>query len=232
VRVRCENCGALVFEGDAACGECGREVPRATSATPPPTPEPRPVEAPVEPDAPAAPEGAARCAVHADAPATKTCARCGRFCCAACLPEPARQPNCPACHRRLRLEANPKELKRLRRELTVSFFFAALIIALVGIGAPLLASPQRPRLDWVTAGALLALAQLVVAVLFLVRPRAGPAFVAVVVEALPALGLFAEYGPNCLTLTFLAFPVVTAVRATKWTGLVREAAELAAAPTA
>jgi hypothetical protein len=217
----------LVFEGDAACGECGREV-RSVVPAPAPTVSAPPAEAPAPQEPTPLDADAARCAEHPDAPASKTCARCGRFCCAVCLPEPKRQPNCPACHRRVRQEANPKELRRLRRELTGSFFFAVLVIALLGIALPVLASPHGPRVDWLILGSLVALVQGTTAVVFLARPRPGLGWFAVLVELLPSLGLAAEFGPSCFTLSLLAFPVVTAVRLLKWSALLREAASLAA----
>jgi hypothetical protein len=211
----------------AACSECGREV---SEVAPPPTPEVRsPPVAPPEPEAPATaalPEAAARCAEHPDAPAVRTCARCGRFCCGTCVPEPERQPNCPGCHRRMRQEANPKELHRVRRQLTVSFFTAVLIIIAVGIALPVVSSPHAPRVDWMTLGALVALLQSVTAVVFLARPRPGLAWFGVLVELLPSLGLVTEFGPNCITLSLLAIPVITAVRVVKWSALLREAASL------
>lgn len=222
--MRCD-CGALVFEGDVTCSECGRELSIAPRRAEPPV-EQVPlaqVEA-VEPDP--VPADAPRCAEHPDQLSRGTCARCGRFCCAACLPD-AWQKNCPACQRRLRVEQNPVELKRLRRELTVAFFFAALVISGLGVLLPLFMG--NPRVSWIAGGVALALLQLLAAVLFLARPRAAAAWLGVAVEGAAAAILAATIGPNCVTVVLALFPLMTGWRIVKWSSLEREAAELARA---
>lgn len=184
------------------------------------------IEAPVaEPEAPQA-EGP-RCAEHFDQLAPATCGRCGRYCCQTCLPQPRVEPNCPGCQRTLRLQQNPVQLASLRRELTVSFFFAALVIAGMGLGFPALAGSQR--LEWYGLGALFLLGQVGAAVGFLVLPRAGLAWAAVAVELVAALSLLAAVGANLMTIVLLAFPLFTVFRVFRWQSLQTEAGALAGA---
>lgn len=49
---------------------------------------------------------ASKCAVHFDAPSVATCRRCGRFCCASCLPQ---LELCTECSQRLANELPPLE---------------------------------------------------------------------------------------------------------------------------
>jgi hypothetical protein len=189
------------------------------------------VEAPIsQPEAPpieAPPAEAPRCADHFDQLAPATCGRCGRFCCQTCLPQPRVEPNCPACQRALRLQQNPVQLASLRRELTVSFFFAALVIAGLGLVFPALLRSQR--VEWYALGALFLLGQVSAATGFLVLPRAGLAWAAVAVELVAALSLMAGVNVNLLTMVLLAFPLFTVFRIFRWQSLQTEAGALAGA---
>lgn len=225
--MRCEGCGASVFEGDVACGECGRELPAAP--TPPeaaPTVEPKVVE-----DTPAPPPAdGPRCAEHPDALSVATCARCGRFCCVRCVPEPGKTAVCPACHRRVRTDANPAERRRIRLEVKVSFFFAAFIALVFGVGLPLVFSGGRMTLSWLVLGGGVTAVLALCAVLFALTERAPFAWVAVAFELLGALGVFLVLSGSCWSWPLLAFPVVTAMRLNRWRVLEAEAGELAAPP--
>lgn len=229
--MRCEGCGASVFEGEVACGECGRELPERPRVVSAPLPSPQPEAPPVEPIVPEvppaeAPAPAARCAVHFDLPAVGTCSRCGRFGCAQCLERP-RRAICPECQRRLRLEENPKELTRLRRELKVSFFFAALVTLGFGVVLPIGVAGARLNLTWLAIGGVLTAGLLACAVGFLVSRASVFAWGAVILEALGAMAIFMVVGSKLLPLVLLAFPAVSFVRLLKWHELEREAIALA-----
>lgn len=227
--MRCEGCGASVFEGDAACTECGRELP-ATQPHVPVRPEPAPEPQLVtEPQPPELPAEAAKCTEHPDRGAAGTCARCGRFACTLCLPEPRRGAICPACEERLRREANPKELKRVRRELKVSFFFAAAVAVLLGVVMPV-AMARGPLLGgplpWLMLGGAATALLLLSAVGFLAREAEGLGWLAVLVEATGAAAFTTVIGGNCITFALLAFPIITVLRLLKWRSLRAEAERL------
>lgn len=228
--MRCDGCGAAVFEGDAACSDCGRELPDRPRRAEPAVVAPA-VEAPIaEPEAPPAdaPLGdAPRCAEHFDQLAPATCGRCGRYCCQRCLPQPRVEPHCPGCQRTLRLQQNPVQLAALRRELTVSFFFAALVIAGLGLAFPALLGSQR--VEWYGLGTLFLLGQVSAAAGFLVLPRPGFAWAAVAVELVAALSLMAGVSVSLVTLVLLAFPLFTVFRIFRWQSLATEAGALAGA---
>lgn len=228
----CEACGGRVFEGDVACGECGREIetpvrvqvpvpvvppPVVQFETPPLEAEPTPIRA----EQP-------KCAVHFDAVAVSTCTRCGRFGCATCLPE--KKGLCPDCQVRVRLEENPRALKRLRTELTVSFFFAALFIAGFGLVLPL--SSRRgmgPLFVWTLIGGALTAAMVVLATIFLIKRITVVAWLAVLVEIVAGCSLVIAVGPNLITVVPALFPVMTVFRIVKWRSLEAESSALAAA---
>ena len=179
------------------------------------------------PVAEAPPAEAPRCPEHFDQLAPATCGRCGRYCCQTCLPQPRVEPNCPACQRPLRLQQNPVQLAALRRELTVSFFFAAVVIAGLGLAFPALLRSQR--VEWYILGTLFLLGQMSAAAGFLVLPRLGFAWAAVAVELVAALSLMAAAGVNLLTIVLLAFPLFTVFRIFRWQSLATEAGALAGA---
>lgn len=226
--MRCEGCGASVFEGDAACSECGRELvarspePVRAVAEPEVAAE---VVAPVVEDAPL-PAEAARCPEHPERIAPATCARCGRYCCVTCLPEPKHEPHCAACRLRVRREDNPRELKRLRLELTVSFFFATAVIGLFGVLFPVMVGGSAASSAWFIGGLVFSFLQFLGAVLFAAVARGWSAWIATMIELSAAALLLAAVGPNCFSLVLLSMPLVTVFRIFKWQSLQAEAATL------
>lgn len=223
--MRCENCGAAAFEGDLACGDCGRELAQERRAEPVTVAPALVIEAPPEPEPSAPiPADAPRCPLHFDAPGIATCARCGRYCCNACLPETKRRPNCPDCHERIRAETLPLQIKALRRELTVSFYFAALAILFFGTGVPMMVG--NIHAGW---GICFVVPQLIVAIVFTAWPRTAVAIGAIGYEFFGAVAAFAVL-PTWIGGVFLMFPLMTVFRLMKWLSLMEDATALAAAP--
>lgn len=225
--MRCDGSGASVFDGELACSECGRELtaaPTRAEATPPPS-EPR-LEPTLLAEEPPPPAEAARCPEHPELLSVATCARCGRFCCVRCVPEAVKGAVCPACQRRVRIEANPVELKRLRREVKVSFFFATLAALGFSLGPALLVG-GRTNWTWLVLGSGLTVVLGLCAVLVATTERALFAWVAIVFEMLGARAMFVVVAGKCLSWPLLVFPVVTALRLNKWRGLEAEARALA-----
>lgn len=208
----CESCGASVFETELACAECGRELrlvrrPEEPQPEAPLLPEAEPVPASVPPLA----ENTPRCPSHFDSAGTATCARCGRFCCAVCLPEPKRQPHCAECQQRLAVEALPHQRTALRRELTVSFYFAAVAMIFFGSLVPNLLG-NDVNVFW---GMCFAIPQLVVALLFTFVPRAGVAIAAIALQLMAATFNF-WVSPLWVGMVFLLYPLVTILWVMKW----------------
>lgn len=226
--MQCSSCGASVFAGDAACSECGAEL--ASPPSPPPGPaatapaEPPPVVADEEP----VPETAARCPEHPAALSASTCSRCGRFCCLQCIPEPSRTAVCPACHRRVRSEQNPVELKRVRREVKVSFFFAAGVSLIIGVALPLLLAGRGVNASWLLVGAVLTASLGLCATVYAFTMRAAFAWTAVALEALASVALFIIVEGKCLGWPLVLFPIVTVFRLYRLGSLTDEAAQLSA----
>ena len=215
----CESCGASVFETELACAECGRELRLARRPVEPRpevllVPEAEPAPAP----APPLGENTPRCPSHFDSAGIATCGRCGRYCCAVCLPEPKRRPHCAECQQRIAAEALPLQRTALRRELTISFYFAAVAMIFFGSFVPSLLG-NDVNVFW---GTCFAVPQLVVALLFTFVPRAGVTIAAIALQLMAATFNF-WVSPVWVGMVFLLYPLVTIFRVMKWRWLMSPA---------
>ena len=228
--MRCEGCGSSVFEGEAACAECGRELPttpKVVEVRPPIVAPEQPALRLNEEPAPVLHPEAARCAVHPDRASASTCPRCGRFCCLECIPRSREKTLCPACQRITRQQLLPGELKRVRREVKTSFFFFAAFAFALGTVMPLMLFPEMSPV-WPIFGGLATLALAGCATLYALTNVRYFAWLAVFFEFIAALLLFAFALGNWISWPIVAFPIVTIMRLRKLRDLKRESEQLSA----
>lgn len=204
-----------MFEGDAACGECGRELaerPRVERPVSAHTPE-----APPEPEAEASPAPTPMCAVHGERPAPRACARCGRFACVECMPSLKHEAMCVDCVARERRAELPGQELRVRREIKVSFFFFAAVCFALGMLMPVLLTGTMTM--WAIVSALSSFVMLALAIGYVFTESAVVAGLAMVLEALVGASLFWVVEGKCLSWPLLLMPVVTFFRLRKLSSL-------------
>lgn len=160
--------------------------------------------------------------------AAGTCVRCGRFYCVRCVPDAAlrNKVTCAECVALVAKSEAPEKIRKLRRELWVSFILVGAFAAAVFIALPIFATRDPVRMVTLLAiGAVTALPLIGCGILYASLRRRWVAWTGVVFELVFAAALIFLSGKiTVITGVMLAVPILTAVRMQKLLELERTSA--------